>query len=295
MPPHHHGITARWLWANKPGPADICTVGQVVDATRIRFAVAFGAQPARVLAAAGAADGKPVRRRPVPGRAGRRPAVQSGAGRRPVGDRRRVRRAVPAVLAAGPVRRCAAGPLGPARGADRGQPRAAAAGDRGRRAAGGRRRRSGRAVRRADRQRLHPVRHLRPVGGAAARGAARAGGHDELGGHRHRRHRHVPRRELHAAAALAVRRRRRRRGHDHLPGRRSRSPSRWCCRCAFPGTCWVPTTPRGRSTARRSTRWPPGGCYGARTVLAHADRGGHAVRAWPPTGWCSASTRCWCW
>ena len=47
-----------------------------------------------------------------------------------VGDRRRLRGAVPAVLAARPVRRRAAGPLGPAAGADRRQPRAAAAGAR---------------------------------------------------------------------------------------------------------------------------------------------------------------------
>ena len=41
-------------------------------------------------------------------------------------------------------------------------------------------------LRRVDRQRFHPVRLVGSVGGAAGRGAPRAGGHDERGGHRHR-------------------------------------------------------------------------------------------------------------
>ena len=50
-----------------------------------------------------------------------------------------------------------------------------------------RRRRSADPVRRVDRQRLHPVRLLGPVGRAARRGATRPGGDDELGCDGHRR------------------------------------------------------------------------------------------------------------
>ena len=214
----------------------------------------------------------------------------------PVGDRRRVRRAVPAVFAARPVRRRAAGPLGPAAGAGRRQPRPAGAGARRRRAAGRRRRRPAVLCRRADRQRLHPVRRLGTVGGAAARGAARAGGDDELGRHGDRRR-----------------------------GGRSWAPTSCWCRagCSAPATARrgrrsssrsaVPAGVAGCSRAVRRPRARPRR-HQARDPRLGRLRGGHRLAArrrarcvrrptrrrhpcpgWPRTGWCSASTRCWCW
>ena len=195
------------------------------------------------------------------GRPGGRDPVQPRARRDAVGDRRFVRRAVPALLAARSVRRCAAGPLGPAAGAGRREPRPAAAGARRRRTARGRRRRPADPVRRVDRQRLHPIRLVRPVGGAAARGAAGAGRDDELG-----------------------------RDRDRAARRRSSAPSSCCVprwlfgaddtgaaaiifivavpvalalwlSCALPAAlARARTTACGRSTGRWPTRWPPAGC-----------------------------------
>ena len=139
-----------------------------------------------------------------------------------MGGGRRVRCAVPAVLDRRPVRGRAAGPLGSPGGAGRGEPRTAGVGDRRRGAARRRGTRHDRALRCADRQRVQPVRHLRTVGGAAARRPARAGRDDELRRHRDRGHRHLPRCEFHAAAPLALRLRRCRCRNGHAAGGHSR-------------------------------------------------------------------------
>ena len=73
----------------------------------------------------------------------------------------RVRRAVPALFAAGPVRRCAAGPLGSAAGPRRGEYRPPASGARGGRVAASRRERSADPCRCVDRQRVHAFRLVR--------------------------------------------------------------------------------------------------------------------------------------
>ena len=97
------------------------------------------------------------------------------AGRRSVGGSRGLRRAVPAVLVAGPVRRRTARPLGPPGGADRGQPGRLDSGDRRRPVARRRRPGPGGAVRGADGQRFQPVRDLGAVRGAAASWSRRTG------------------------------------------------------------------------------------------------------------------------
>ena len=182
-PQSHHRIQARRAWRTSRAVRGICTVvnrrlmlgsrlpGPMPFGSRCSDSsarggrcLAFGAQLARLLAAAGVADGKPVRRRPVSGGPGRRAAVQPRARHPPAGDRRRVRRVVSAVFAARSVRRCVDGPLGPPSGADRRQRGpGGVGGDRGN-LPGGRCRQCARAVRRAGGQRPRPVRRIGAFG-----------------------------------------------------------------------------------------------------------------------------------
>ncbi len=266
----------------------------MVDARAPVARVAFGACAARILATARVADRQPVRRRPFPGGSGGRASVQPGAGRGTVGDRRLIRGAVPAVLGARPVRGRAAGPLGSPAGARRRKPRQAAAGARCRRPVGRRYERSADPVRRVDRQRFHPIRLVGSVGGAAGRGAPGAGGHDELGGHGHRRSGGVPRRQLHAACRAGCSAPTTPVLPQSFSSSRCRSRSRCCCRCASRRTSSGPTKASERFTARSPTRWPPGGCT-ARAPCWPCRRSRPRCRGWPRIGWCSASTRCWCW
>ena len=239
-----------------------------------------------------------VRRRPVPGRAGRaRCCSTPSAPPTPWADRRLLRRAVPAVFAARPVRGRTARPVGPPRGARRREPGPAGADARGRRSllavgAGDR----PILLRRADRQRLHPVRRVRAVRGATARGAARAGGDDELGRHRRparRRPSSAPTScwcragcSAPATAGAAV-------GHLHRGG--ARRLALWLSVRFKPHVLGPDDTARavhGSVAYAVATGWVYGAAHGARACRT---RRRHAGRRWPPTGWCSASTRCWCW
>ena len=120
-----------------------------------------------------------------------------------------------------------------------------------------------------------------PVRGAAARRAAQAGGDDELGGHRDRRGRGLPRRQLHAGAAVAVRHRRRRGrlGDLHRVGARRH--------CAVAVGAVQAT--RARSRRQRQGRARLGGLCGGHRLGVRHPHGGlrpdgrrHAVRAGRP-------------
>ena len=135
--------------------------------------------------------------------------------------------------------------------------------------AGTARRRCGRPadpVRRVDRQRLHPVRLVGPVGGAAGRGAARTGGGDERGGVGHRRgwrRSSAPSSCCCPAGCSAP-------TTPALPQSFSSSPCRWrsrcCCRCASRRTCSGPHESvraiHGSVAYAVATGW----VHGARTV-----------------------------
>ena len=137
-----------------------------------------------------------------------------------------------------------------------------------RRAAGGRRARPADPVRRADRQRIHPLRLLGPVGGAARRGAARAGGDDELGGDGHRRRGSVPRRRASCCCRAGC-------SAPTTPGLPQsfssspcRSRSRCCCRCASRRTSSGPHESKRAIHGSVAYAVATGWLHGARTVLA---------------------------
>ena len=175
---------------------------------RSRRTLAYGAQFARLPATAAGAHDSSVRGRPIPGGHGRSLAVQPGPRRRPHGDRRRLHRAVSALLAAGAVRRGADGPLGSAAGLGRRHRGAAGSGRRDRHNPGCAGRGAAAVVRGLARQWFGAIRHVRPGRIVAPRRAARTGRHNELGSHRDGRDRGVPRCQLHAVAPVARRRRR---------------------------------------------------------------------------------------
>ena len=87
--------------------------------------------------------------------------------------------------------------------------------------------------------------------------------------------------------------RRPRRRIDHLPGHHPAADRAAAVAAIRRTTCWVPTTPSGRSTGRSSTPSSPAGCTACGpcwTVPPSPPR----CPGWPHIGWCSASTRCWC-
>ena len=261
-----------------------------------RRPVAVGAQPARVLATARTADGQPVRRRPVPGRAWRvrccsTPTAPPARGRSPA--RSRCCSCRTRCSARSPARCWTAGTGGWCWSAPTSAGWCWSLGVGALLAVG--RERPADPVRRVDRQRLHPVRLVGSVGGAAARGAARAGGDDERGRHRHRR-----RRRRSSGAIFML-----------LP--------RWLFGADDTGAAtviFIVTVPVLLALLL-SVRFPPhilgparqhagdprlGGLRGGHRVAARRAHGGRACRpwrprcpGWPRTGWCSASTRCWCW
>ena len=162
-------------------------------------------------------------------------------------------------------------------------------------AAGGRRQRPGRSCRRADRQRLHPVRlvglsaalpHVVPReqvvtmnSVATAIGAAAT----FLGA------------ELHAGAALAVRRRRHRRRRGHLHRRGPGGAGAGAVACGSRPTCLGPDDSaravHGSVAYAVATGWVLRRAHGASPCRPWRPR----WPGWPPIAWCSASTRCWCW
>ena len=104
----------------------------------------------------------------------------------------------------------------------------------------------------------------------------------------------VPRRHLHAGAPLAVRRRRHRRCRNHFH-RRGAGGGRAVLSVRFPPHMLGP---------RRQRAGDPrvGGLRGGHRLAARRAHGRWRCRpwrprcpGWPRTGWCSASTRCWCW
>ena len=138
-----------------------------------------------------------------------------------------------------------------------------------------------------------PLRLVRPVGGAAACGAAGSSGGDELGRDRGGGRGRGPRRRLHARAPLAVRRRRHRRRDNHLD-RRGPGADRPVAVVALSA---APARP-GRQRARdpRVGRLRGGHRVGTRRSAPsrRCRRWPRRWPGWPRTGWCSASTPCWC-
>ncbi len=132
-----------------------------------------------------------------------------------------------------------------------------------------------------------------PVRRAARRGASRAGGDDELGRDGHRRRGGVPRRRLHAGVRDRCSAPTTRVLRQSFSSSCFRCRSPCCCRCGSPATYSGRTRARGPFTGRWPTPSRPDGC----TAPARCSPSGPSrprSAGWPPTGWCSASTPCWC-